>query len=55
MTVTTKQITLFEQGWQAFYTGLPLYAVDSELYQVGWLAAWEFALEEHRRERDGWK
>lgn len=51
MTVTTKQITLFEQGWQGFYQGLPLYAVDSELYQVGWLAAWDYECELQARER----
>lgn len=50
MTVTVKQITLFEQGWNAFYVGLGLYAIDNEMYQAGWLAAWEFALEEHQRE-----
>lgn len=51
MTVSAKQITLFEQGWNAFYAGLGLYAIDNEMYQTGWLAAWEHALEEHQRER----
>lgn len=51
MTVTTAQIDRYREGYDAFFAGVGLYAVDDALYQLGWLDAYELAWEQYHRER----
>lgn len=55
MTVTTAQIDRYREGYDAFFAGLGLYAVDSDLYQLGWLdaeEAWQVANQREKALRE---
>lgn len=51
MTVSAKQIDRYRQGYDAFFAGVGLYAIDDRLYQLGWLDAYELAWQAYERER----